>query len=84
MRIDIKHGAEIIEELKKIKRLHYLVQTTGATDITADFIVRSREELHSLLFEQIGQIDGIKSTETSLMIQYVKDQYDWGTAYDAE
>ena len=84
MRIDIRHADEIMEKLKDIKKLHYVAQTTGASDVTADFNVRSREELHQLLFEELGKIDGIRSTETSLMIQYVKDEYDWGTAYDLE
>ena len=84
MRIDIKRADEIIEKLKNIRRLHYVAHTTGATDVTADFSVESREELHHLLYEELGKIDGIRSTETSLMIQYVKDEYDWGTAYDFE
>jgi Lrp/AsnC family transcriptional regulator for asnA, asnC and gidA len=84
MRIDIKRADEIIEQLKNIGRLHYVAHTTGATDVTADFNVESREELHNLLYEELGKIDGIRSTEASVMIQYVKDEYDWGTAYDLE
>jgi hypothetical protein len=29
-------------------------------------------------------IDGIISTETSLMVKLVKDKHDWGTAWDVK
>jgi hypothetical protein len=33
-----------------------------------------------LIFEKIYKIDGVQRTETSMILQYIKRRYDWGTA----
>jgi len=44
------------------------------------FVVKCLDELNELIFEKINEIDGIARTETSLFLNYIKRQYDWGTA----
>ena len=68
--------------VKKIDSLIYVALTTGGTDVDADFIVRSLKEFHDLIFKQISKIDGVLSTETSLLVDIVKDKYEWGTGWD--
>ena len=78
--VDIKKMDKIIRELKKLKPLWFIVQTTGGTGIDTEFVVKSLDELNELIFEKINKIDGIIKTETSLFLKYIKRQYDWGTA----
>ncbi len=78
--VDIKKMDSIINELKKLKPLWFIVQTTGGTGIDTEFVVESLDELNELIFERINKIDGIIKTETSLFLKYIKRQYDWGTA----
>ena len=78
--IDLKKKDAIMKELVGIKELWYVVLTTGGTDVDADFIVSSFEDLESLIFEKINKIDGINKIETSLIMQYGKHKFDWGTA----
>ena len=78
--VDIKKMDKIIKELKKLKPLWFIVQTTGGTGIDTEFVVKSLDELNELIFEKINKIDGIIKTETSLFLKYIKRQYDWGTA----
>ncbi len=78
--VDIKKMNSIIVELKKLKPLWFIVQTTGGTGIDTEFVAKSLDELNSLIFEKINKIDGVIRTETSLMLKYIKRQYDWGTA----
>jgi len=80
--IDLKKNECVLENLKKNDSLIYLALTTGGTDVDADFIVRSLKEFHDLIFKQISKIDGVLSTEASLLVDIVKDKYDWGTGYD--
>ncbi len=80
--IEIKKMEKIIGELKKLKPLWFIVQTTGGTGIDTEFVVKSIDELNELVFERINQIDGIIRTETTLFLKYIKRQYDWGTAMD--
>ena len=80
--VDIKKMDRIIRELKKLKPLWFIVQSTGGTGIDGEFIVKNLEELNELIFEKINKIDGVRKTETSLFLNYIKRQYDWGTALD--
>ena len=80
--IEIKKMDKIIKELKKLKPLWFIVQTTGGTGIDTEFVVKSLDELNELIFDKINKIDGIVRTETSLFLNYIKRQYDWGTALD--
>jgi len=78
--IEIKKMDGIIKQLKKLKPLWFVVQTTGGTGIDTEFVVKSLDELNELIFEKINKIDGVLKTETSLFLNYIKRQYDWGTA----
>ena len=39
-------------------------------------------ELNHLILEKINRIDGVLRTETEMFLNYIKRQYDWGTALD--
>ena len=80
--IDLKKTKRVLENLKKIDSLIYVALTTGGTDVDADFIVRSLKEFNDLIFQQISKIDGVLSTDTSLLVDIVKDKYEWGTGWD--
>ncbi len=78
--VEIKKMEKIIRELKVLKPLWFIVQTTGGTGIDTEFVVKSLDELNELIFERINKIDGVVRTETTLFLKYLKRQYDWGTA----
>ena len=78
--VEIKKMEKIIRELKKLKPLWFIVQTTGGTGIDTEFVVKSLDELNELIFEKINKIDGVVRTETTLFLKYLKRHYDWGTA----
>ena len=73
----------ILKELKKLKALWFIVQTTGrTTGLEAEFIVKSLDDLNVLVFQNINKIDGVIKTDISLILNYIKRRYDWGTAMD--
>jgi Lrp/AsnC family transcriptional regulator for asnA, asnC and gidA len=76
---EMKKIGEVVEELKKLKELWYIVMTTGETNINAEFIVKNRDDLNDLIFNKISAIDGVVRTEVSIIIKYEKRCYDFGT-----
>jgi len=82
IKIDLKKADPVLEKLKKIDSLIWVALTTGGTDIDVDFVARSLKEFHELIYKKISKIDGVISMETSLMVELVKDEYAWGTAWD--
>lgn len=82
--VNIKKMDAILKELRELKALWFIVCSTGNVDIIAEFVVESMDELKSLIFEKINKIDGVRSTETNIFMQFVKRRYDWGTALGKE
>ena len=80
--IDLKKKDPILEALKNIEALNYVALTTGGSDIDIEFIAGSLAEFKTLIFERISQIDGVNSVETSLIVEIIKDTWDFGTAWD--
>lgn len=80
--VEMKKINNVLDELKKIKALWYLVITTGNTNINAEFIVKSWEDLNDLIFNKISKIDGIIQVESSVIMTYAKREYDYGTGLD--
>jgi len=65
-----------VEELSKLPEVDVLGIATGAHDVLMQVTVRDLQELESFLIEKLGKIDGIKSTETSILTSVKK----WGYA----
>ncbi len=77
--VDMKKMDNVIRELGNFRELWYIVATTGRYNINAEFIVKNLEELHTLVYNRISQIDGIEQVETSVIMKYIKRRYDFGT-----
>lgn len=80
--VEVRKMDRIIRELKTIKSLWHIVQTTGGTGIDTEFVLKDLNELNALIFEKINRIDGVLRTEPTLFLNYVKRSYDWGTALE--
>ncbi|MCD6189714.1 MAG: Lrp/AsnC family transcriptional regulator [Thermococcus sp.] len=61
-----------VEELSKLPEVDVLGIATGAHDVLMQVTVRDLQELESFLIEKLGKIDGIKSTETSILTSVKK------------
>lgn len=79
---DLEKIEQITEELEKLDEVWFIVNATGNSDIYTEFITCSLEELNELIYHKINKIDGVTRTETSLILNYSKRKYDWGTGWD--
>ncbi len=82
IRIELKKSDRVLKELADIDELIWVALTTGGTDVDVDFAVRSLKDFQDLIFNKISNIDGVLSTETSLMVDLIKEKTDYGTAWD--
>ena len=79
--VDIKKTKRVTEALKKLKPVWFVVHTTSGSDIKVEFVAKSIDDLNNLIFEKIHKIDGVVKTETSLIVNFIKRRYDWGTGF---
>jgi Lrp/AsnC family transcriptional regulator for asnA, asnC and gidA len=66
----------VVEELAKLPEVDVLGIATGAHDILMQVTARDLQELEKFILEKMAKIDGIKSTETSILTSVKK----WGYA----
>ena len=62
--MDSKKRDNIIEELFKINEVREISEVTGSFDILVTMYSRNLEDMHQLVSEQIGKIQGIVSSES--------------------
>ena len=62
--MDSKKRDNIIEELFKIREVREISEVTGRFDILVTMYARNLEDMHKLVSEQIGKIQGIVSSES--------------------
>ena len=66
---DPKLKEPIHNELVKIPEIRSLIEVTGRFDIILSVNTRTLEELHKVVIERIGKIEGIQATETFVEMQ---------------
>ncbi len=62
--MDSKKRDHIIEELFKIDGVREIAEVTGRFDILVTMYSKSLENMHKIVSEKIGRIDGIQSSES--------------------
>jgi Lrp/AsnC family transcriptional regulator for asnA, asnC and gidA len=80
--VDITKIDHVIQELKMLNSIWFIVLATGESDIYTEFVTKSTIELNDLIFNKIYKIDGVIRTKTSMILKYIKRRYDMGTALD--
>ncbi len=62
--MDSKKRDHIIEELFKIDGVREIAEVTGRFDILVTMYSKSLEQMHKIVSEKIGRIEGIQSSES--------------------
>ena len=79
--VEMSKMDKVVAKLKEIQELWYIVITTGTTYINAEFVVKSRDALNDLIFENISKIEGVIRTEVSVIMKFEKRSYTFGCNY---
>ncbi|WP_134485339.1 Lrp/AsnC family transcriptional regulator [Candidatus Nitrosocosmicus franklandus] len=66
---DPKLKEPVHNELMRIPEVRSLIEVTGRFDIILSVYARTLEELHKVVIERIGRINGIQATETFVEMQ---------------
>ena len=62
--MDTKKRDHIIEELFKIEGVREIAEVTGRFDILVTMYSKSLDQMHKIVSEKIGRIEGIQSSES--------------------
>ena len=62
--MDSKLRDNVLNELFKIPEVREVSEVTGRFDVLATINARSLDEMHQLISEKVGRIEGVQKTET--------------------
>ena len=62
--MDTKKRDHIIDELFKIDGVREIAEVTGRFDILVTMYAKSLDQMHKMISERIGRIEGIQSSES--------------------
>jgi len=84
--IKVERGelGDAMAKLVRLKQTRYVAYATGAFDLVAMAVVQSRQGLLRFLNEELGEISGIRETDTSVILGIRKQAYDWISLRDGE
>lgn len=68
---------EVAAELAKIEEISYVVLCAGSYDIQIEVVCRDNTHLVDLI-TNISKINGVRSSETFMYLEIVKNTYQWG------
>ena len=74
--MDSKQRDVVIEELFKIPGVREISEVTGRYDILVIMFAKNLPEMHLLISEEIGKIQGIVSSESFICLLYTSDAAD--------
>jgi Lrp/AsnC family transcriptional regulator for asnA, asnC and gidA len=62
--MDTKKRDSIIEELIKIDVVREIAEVTGRFDILVTMYAKTLDQMHKMISEKVGRIEGIQSSES--------------------
>ena len=68
---------EVAAELATIEEVSYVVLCAGSYDIQIEVVCRNNTHLVDLIAD-ISKINGVRSSETFMYLEIVKNSYQWG------
>ena len=66
---DPKFKTQINEDFLKIAEIDRIIEVTGRFDLMVGVLAEDLEQLHSIVVDKIGKIEGIQNTETFVELE---------------
>ena len=75
IRVTPGRATQVVEKLKALKSVRWIGYTTGQYDVIVELMLSSQQHLLKYLNDDIGSIEGISTTETSIVLEIAKRTY---------
>ncbi len=69
---------EIADKLGQHPSIRYIGAATGSADLIIEIVARSNHDLAEFLLDYLAKIEGIRDTQSSLIVRIYKQSWNWG------
>lgn len=69
---------EVAAELTRLPGVRFVALATGSFDVIIEGYWANNQELFHFLTQELSKVKGIREYNTSLVLQIMKQAYDWG------
>ncbi len=73
--MDPKHRENVRKALMSIPEIRNIAEVSGRFDVIVSISAKSLEDLHHIVMDKIGEIEGIANTETFIEMQRFEKEY---------
>lgn len=78
--MDSKLRDNVLNELFKIPEVREVAEVTGRFDVLVTMNARSLDEMHQLISEKIGRVEGVQKTETFIEMRKTSREMAYSTS----
>lgn len=78
--MDSKLRDNVLTELFKIPEVREVAEVTGRFDVLVTMNARSLDEMHQLISEKIGRVEGVQKTETFIEMRKTSREMAYSTS----
>jgi Lrp/AsnC family transcriptional regulator for asnA, asnC and gidA len=80
LNMDSKLRDNVLNELFKIPEVREVAEVTGRFDVLVTMNARSLDEMHQLISEKIGRVEGVQKTETFIEMRKTSREMAYSTS----
>ncbi len=84
LRVDPAVLERVAEQISKLPNVVYVAATTGSIDLIVEVMARTNQDLADFLLQHLSRIEGIRASETNLIIRIYKQSWAWGIRASSE
>jgi Lrp/AsnC family transcriptional regulator for asnA, asnC and gidA len=84
LRVDPAVLERVAEQISQLPNVVYVAATTGSIDLLVEVMARTNQDLADFLLLHLSRIEGIRASETNLIIRIYKQSWAWGIRADTE
>lgn len=81
--MDSKLRDNVLAELFKVPEVREITEVTGRFDVLVTVAARALDEMHQLISDKIGRIEGVQKTETFVEMKKTVKEPQYSTALQA-
>ncbi|MFO7247019.1 MAG: Lrp/AsnC family transcriptional regulator [Bacillota bacterium] len=69
--------ADVVRHLENHRNVRYIAATTGPYDLIIEAIFRDNDEMTQFVMQELGTLDGILDSNTSMLLRIFKQPHEW-------